>query len=337
MKILVTGAGGFLGSVVVERLLERGQRDIRCLVRSPKRLEQLSVTIARYPDAQVEVITGNLNRRKDAARAVEDVDVIFHLASAMSGGPADMFLNTVVGSRNLLDAVQGRRVRIVLVSSFGVYGVAELRRGALVDERTPLEKHPERRDIYSHTKLRQEQLFQEYQGRNGFELVILRPGVIYGPGMAGHFSSRVGLSLFGVFLHLGHGNRLPLSYVDNCAEAVVTAGLAKNAAGQVYNVHDDDLPTSRQYLRRYRREVKKIRFVPVPYFVLMAISRLVARYHRYSHGQLPAIFTPYKTASTWGGNCFDNRALKTTGWKQLVPTSEGLRRTFAAFRESAAR
>lgn len=334
MKTLVTGAGGFLGSVLVERLLEHGHRDIRCLVRSPKRKERLCATIARYPDARVEVITGNLNRREDAVRAVEDVDVILHLASAMSGSPADMFLNTVVGSRNLVDAVQTRPVRIVLVSSFGVYGVAALRRGAVVDERTPLETHPEQRDIYSHTKLRQEQLFQEYQRRNGFELVILRPGVIYGPGMAGHFSSRVGLSLFGIFLHLGGGNMLPLSYVDNCAEAIVTAGSAKNAAGQVYNVHDDSLPTSRQYLRRYRREVKKIRFVPVPYFVLMAISRLVARYHKYSHGQLPAIFTPYKTASTWGGNYFDNGALKGTGWKQLVSTDEGLRRTFAYFRES---
>ena len=337
MKILVTGAGGFLGSALVERLLEHGYRDIRCLMRSHRRLEHLRSTFARYPDANLEVLTGNLIRREDAVRTVEDVDVIFHLASAMGGSAADMFLNTVVGSRNLLDALQSRPVRIVLVSSFGVYGTAGLRRGAVVDERTPLEAHPAQRDIYSYTKLRQEQLFQEHQARNGFELVILRPGVIYGPGMAGHFSTRVGLPLFGLFLHLGGGNKLPLSYVDNCAEAIAMAGLAKNAAGQVYNVHDDDLPTSRQYLRRYRREVQKIRFVPVPYFVIMAISRLAARYHKYSRGQLPAIFTPYKTAGYWGGNHFDNRALKATGWKQLVSTDEGLRRTFAAFRESGAR
>lgn len=335
MKILVTGGGGFLGSVLIARLLEHGQRDIRILLRSAKRLNQLNSLIARYPGANVELMTGNLSRKADIARAVEGAGVIFHLASAMGGGAADMFLSSVVGSRNLLEVVDKRPVRIVLVSSFGVYGVAGMPSGALVDENTPLEQHPEKRDLYSHTKLRQEQIFVEYQKKNGFELVIVRPGVIYGPGAAGHFSARVGLSLFGVFLHLGGSNKLPLSYVDNCAEAIAVAGLSDKAAGQVYNIHDDDLPTSRQYLRRYRREVKKIRFIPVPHFALMAISRLVERYYNYSQGQLPAIFTPYKTASMWVGKRFSNAALKSTGWKQLVSTDEGLRRTFASFREAA--
>jgi len=54
----------------------------------------------------------------------------------------------------------------------------------------------------------------------------------------------------------------------------------------------------------------------------------VERYHRWSKGQLPAIFTPYKSATMWGGNQFDNSKIKTVGWKQLVPTEEGMRRTF---------
>ena len=153
--------------------------------------------------------------------------------------------------------------------------------------------------------------------------------------MAGHFSARVGLPLFGVFLHLGGGNKLPLTYVENCADAIITAGLASDAAGHVYNVHDDDLPTSRQYLKRYKREVKKIRSVRVPYAALKLVSRLVERYLRYSKGQLPAIFTPYKTASLWAGNRFDNRVLKATGWTQQISTDEGLSRTFTYFRESA--
>ena len=58
------------------------------------------------------------------------------------------------------------------------------------------------------------------------------------------------------------------------------------------------------------------------------ILRTGKRYHAYSKGQLPAIFTPYKTATTWKGNRFDNTKIKSIGWKQLVPTSEGMRRTF---------
>lgn len=332
MTVLVTGAGGFLGKRVVERLAAEGYPIIRCLIRSHGKTPALDAVAARYPAVRFEYVYGNLSSRDDCRRAVEGVDRVFHLAAAMSGGAADMFLNSVVAGRNLLDAIGDRKpMRIVLVSSFGVYGVAGLHRGALLDESTPLEPHPEKRDVYSYTKLRQEQLFHEYQKKLGFELVVLRPGVIYGPG-GGHFSGRVGLNLFGVFLHLGGTNLLPLTFVENCADAIVTAGSAPAAAGQVYNVVDDNLPTSSQYLRRYKRDVQTMRSVRVPYFALKALSRAVESYHRWSKGQLPAIFTVYKTASSWGGNRFSNKQLKLIGWKQRVPTTEALHRTFEAFR-----
>src|SRR5262249_18444843 len=81
------------------------------------------------------------------------------------------------------------------------------------------------------------------------------------------------------------------------------------------------------------REVKKIRTVRLPYFVLMTISKLVERYNVRSKGQLPAVFTPYKTATSWKGNRFDNNKLKSIGWKQAVSTEEGLRRTFEALKQ----
>ena len=109
-----------------------------------------------------------------------------------------------------------RSGRFVLVSSFGVYGVADLPRGHLLDESTPLEPHPERRDLYSQAKLRQEKLFREYEPKLGLDLVVVRPGVIYGPG-GNAMSSRVGLDVFGVFLDMGRKNILPLTYVENCA------------------------------------------------------------------------------------------------------------------------
>jgi nucleoside-diphosphate-sugar epimerase/peptidoglycan/xylan/chitin deacetylase (PgdA/CDA1 family) len=332
MRILVTGAAGFLGKALIERLLVHGYNDIRCNVRRQTDIPNLEELAERYANTRLEYCVGNLRYREDALRAVEDVQLIFHLVAGKKGTAADLFLNSVVASRNLLDAVADRQpMRIVLVSSFGVYGVAGLDRGAQVNEQTVLEPHPEQRDHYSYSKLRQEQLFWEYQKRNGFELVVLRPGVIYGPN-GGHFSNRVGLTIGNWLLHFGGSNLLPLSYVDNCAEAIVVAGTHKSAAGQVYNVHDDDLPTCRQYLRAYRKNVSKIRSVPVPYVGVKLLSSLVAKYNRYSKGQLPAILTPYKVASQWGGNRFDNSKLSSIGWKQLVPTADGLNQTFAALR-----
>jgi nucleoside-diphosphate-sugar epimerase/peptidoglycan/xylan/chitin deacetylase (PgdA/CDA1 family) len=332
MKILVTGAGGFLGRALIKRLLAHGHTDIRCNVRRQGDIPKLEAWSSGVANTRLEYCVGNLRYRDDAARAANDVQLIFHLAAGKKGTAADLFLDSVVASRNLLDAIADRKpMRIVLVSSFSVYGVADLDRGERVNEQTTLEPHPELRDHYSYAKLRQEQLFWEYHNRNGFELVVLRPGVIYGPD-GGHFSNRVGLRIGQWQLHFGGNNLLPLTYVDNCAEAVVVAGTHQLASGQVYNVHDNDLPTCREYLRAYKRHVTKIRSISIPYFGVQLLSSMIAKYHRYSKGQLPAILTPYKAASMWGGNRFDNSKLLSSGWKQLVPTAEGLQKSFAAFR-----
>ncbi len=331
MKILVTGATGFLGGSVVERLLAHGERDIRVIARSGSRRDRIELAASRYPEARIEYVPANLASRTDAIGAVADVDVVYHLAASMKGAPADMFLNTVVATKYLLEAFgAGRKGRLVLVSSFSVYGVAKLPRGSVVDEGTPLETHPEMRDVYGQAKLRQDQLCRESVGRFIKELVTLRPGVIYGEG-GGALSARVGLNLFGLYLALGGKNLLPLSFVENCAEAIVIAGQAATAAGEVYNVLDDDLPTCDAYLVDYKRHVESLRSIPVPYPVLVTLSRGLERYHRWSKGQLPAVFTPYKVATTWGGNRFDNGKIKKLGWRQLVSTQEGMRRTFDWF------
>ncbi len=320
----------------MERLLEHGQTDLRCMLRDTRKGGALQELAGRYPVANLELVTVNLRNNVEIGAAIAGCDLVIHAAAALKGSPAEMFMDSVVASRNLLDAVAKAdpKPRVVLVSSFGAMGVSELGRGAMVDEATPMERQPQQRDVYSYSKLRQEQLFWEYRERYGFPLVVLRPGVIYGPG-GGQFSNRVGLSMFGVFMHLGGRNLLPLTYMDNCAEAIVVAALAPGADGQVYNVVDDGLVTSREYLRRYKREVKPMRSVPVPYWLLLWGSRLVERYSRSSKGQLPAIFTPYKTRAMWGGNRFSNAKLKAIGWKPQVSTDEGLRRTFAAFRRGA--
>lgn len=342
MKILVTGAGGFLGVHVVTRLLEHGYNDLRCFLRDASKAERLREIATAYPAAQLELRSGNLNSKADCAAAVEGVSLIFHLAAGMKGSCADLFLNTVIASRTLLEALEARKdvpvaeTRVVLISSFGVYGVAALKRGALVNEDTLMEPHPELRDPYSYSKLRQEQLFREHQLKFGFELVVIRPGAIYGPG-GGHFSSRVGLQIGPIFFHLGGRNLLPLSYVENCAEAIVVAGTISGAATQVFNVHDDEMPTAAKYLREYKKHVKRIRSLRLPYFLTRLGGGILEIYHRRSLGQLPAILTRYKIATEWGGNRFSNKKLHTTGWRPLISTPDAMARTFEYFRQHPAK
>jgi nucleoside-diphosphate-sugar epimerase len=281
----------------------------------------------------VEFYVGTLDEIGDARSALRDVGTVYHLVAAGSGGAAEIFQATVAASQNLLDALLevplARRPKVVLVSSFSVYGTALLRRGTLVDESTPLEPHPKRRDLYAQAKLWQERLFWECREQHGLHLVVLRPGVIYGPGGA-ILSPRVGLSVGEIFLHLGGRNRLPLTYVENCAEAIVVAGRSPATEGEVYNVVDDDLPTCSAFLRRYCNQVHPLRVVHLPYCLTMAIAIALRWFNALSPRKLPALVTPYRTAATWRGNRFTNAKIKSLGFAPVVPTQVGLEHTFAA-------
>jgi nucleoside-diphosphate-sugar epimerase len=327
VRTLVTGANGFLGTALVQRLLACGETSLRLLVRNSTAQANLERIVRERPDADVDFCIGTLCSGEDATRAVDGVEKIFHLAAALRGSPSDMCLNTVVASKTLLEAAAARKpMRIVLVSSFAVYGSGALQPGSLLDENTPLEAHPELREAYCWIKLRQERLFREFQSRYGFELVIVRPGVIYGRG-GRPLPGRVGIDLFGVFLHLGGANQIPLTYVDNCADAVIAAG-RYGISNEAYNIHDDELVTSREYLNEYKRRVKRIRAIGIPRAALTAISHLTLWYHRRSRGQLPALFTPYKTRAVWTPTRFSNAKIKSLGWTPRISTREGLRRAF---------
>ncbi len=152
--------------------------------------------------------------------------------------------------------------RFVNVSSFAVYSNLSMNRGAVLDETAPLEDAPQERfDAYAFGKLKQEQIVQRYGRRHQLPYVILRPGTVFGPGKR-DLTGRIGIDTFGVFLHIGGSNLLPLTYVDNCAEAIVLAGLTPGVDGEIFNVVDDELLTSAQFLRAYKRRVKmfSIRF-----------------------------------------------------------------------------
>lgn len=331
--VLVTGAAGFIGTSVVRTLLEYGFRDIRCLIRPGRSSAKLEAVAARCANgARIQIIRGNLLSRDDCIRATKDATVVYHLAAGTGEKSfPDAFMNSVVTTRNLLDACiyHGSLRRFVNISSFAVYSNRNKPNGKVLDESSPVEERPELRgEAYCYAKLRQDQLVQEYGKRHGIRYVLVRPGAVYGPGKPG-ISGRVGVGTFGIFLHLGAGNPIPFSYVDNCAEAIVLAGLIKGVDSEVFNVVDDDLPSSRRFLRLYKEQVKPFRSVGVPRFLSFLGCYFWEKYSRSSQGQLPPVFNRLAWHAYWKGNIPTNNKIKTRlGWKQRVPTEEALKRLF---------
>jgi len=163
--------------------------------------------------------------------------------------------------------------------------------------------------------------------------VIVRPSVVFGPGKA-KITDRIGTSTFGIFLHLGLNNRIPFTYVDNCAEAIVLAGLRKGIEGEVFNIVDDDLPRSREFLSLYKQKVRRFSSIPVPYLIWLSFCTLWERYSKWSEGQFPPVFNSRGCAVYWKGNRYSNRKAKELlGWHPRMPIKEALERYLSYMKE----
>ena len=333
-RILVTGSNGFIGTKVIEILLEYGFSNIRCLVRSSSRLGRLEQALSSFDAGRnVEIVTGDLLSREDCEKAAENVSITYHLAAGMEKSFAGAFMNSALATRNLLDAFLevGKPKRFVNVSSFAVYSNLSLKHNSLLDETCPLETaSQERFDAYGFGKLKQEEIVREYAKHHRLPCVTLRPGYVFGAGKQ-ELNGRVGIKIFGPFIQVNGSNLLPLTYVDNCAEAIVLAGLTPAIDGEVFNIVDDDLLTARQFLKTYK-VARRFRSVSVPYWVAYGACYAWEKYSKWSKGQLPPAFNRRRCVANWKSQRYSNEKLKTRlGWKPRVPMKQAMETFLAQF------
>ncbi len=337
--VLVTGAAGFIGTRVVQSLLDRGFSHIRCFVRPSTTSAKIDALLKLANGRQLELVRGDLLSLQDCLAAARDAKVVYHLAAGRGQKSfPDAYLNSVVTTRNLLDAcVQHQCIqRFVNISSFTVYTNSNKRKARMLDETCPVEQHAEERgEAYCFAKAKQDELVAQYGRDHNIPYVIVRPGVVYGAGNLA-LTGRVGIDTFGIFLHLGGSAIIPLSYVDNCAEAIVLAGLKAGIDREVFNAVDDDLPSSRQFLRLYKRNVRRFRSLYIPKPVSYGLCWFWEAYSRRSQDQLPPIFNRGRWNALWKKTHYSNEKLKQRlGWAPVVSTAEAEQRYFAACRAGA--
>lgn len=323
MKVLVTGATGFLGRSVVDAALAAGH-DVLALVRPA------SDDLVGHPwtAERLHVVRGDLRQRGPWCDDVQHVDAVIHVAAATSGPLAAQFAGTVTATENLLDALVASTLeRFVHVSSFSVYDYSSVAPGDAIDERTQLETRPDLRDAYTTTKLLQETLVREACEQAGHDLVVARPGVIYGPGS--DWNHGAALSIGPLALVFSPHATFRLVHVDNCAEALVRALTADAASGRTVNLVDDDLPTHLDYFDRCRSAgLTTAHSVPVPWRLVELVGRMFDLLDRLvpgRHLKLPELVELRRQRARWKPFTYPNdEAKRLLGWTPRVSLSDAL-------------
>lgn len=331
MHVIVTGANGFVGRHVVAELLDRGH-GVSAVVRPSRplapQLRRPGVDVVR---ADLRCDTAHL------AASLRRADAVIHLAAGMRGSARARFGETVLATEALLDLMGELewRGRLVHVSSLAVYGFNQLRRGATVDESSPLEPELGRRDDYAWTKAWQERVVRERS--EGVEVVVVRPGAIYGAERT--FQQRLGRRLGSrAILLIGGRNRVPLSYVANTASLLVRCVEHPRAAGETFNAIDPDPPRQWRYLARLVRAEGRVAVIPMPLAVFRGLGAAYERLHRATGGRIsaPGIVEPYVNTPNFGSFCFDgSKAMRLLDWSPPVTRARGLELTFATAKEDA--
>jgi nucleoside-diphosphate-sugar epimerase len=317
MKVLVTGAAGFLGRRIVDALQRNGDA-VRALVRPGKTLDL----------AGVEVVEGDVADLEAVRRAVQGVDGVVHAAARVrTTGPWEEFAEANVrGTRHVIGAARAAGCSaIVHVSSLSVYAVPE--DGVRIREESPYESEAQSRGGYSRSKLAADRLAL-YEARRGAPVIVLRPGLLYGPGKrpaVARQNKRLGP--FHLLL-ARRGYLLPLTYVDNVADAAVLALRCKAALGRAFTIVDGNVKQS-DYIGLYR-SVAGESWIPVylPVTLVAHAARIVERALGLVRRSSPVTYHQVRRATD--SAYFDcSRAHDVLGWEPRVRLDEGLAAAFA--------
>lgn len=328
MKLLVTGASGFLGQYVVGEALRRGH-SVRAVVRPSS--DEKRLVWHNHPD--VELIRIDLRSKNGIVDAVRGVDAVLHLAAAKEGDFYTRFAGTVIVTENLLDAMLETDVmRLVDISTFSVYDYLQTPTGTTINEDTAVECDPLERDEYAQTKLLQEELVREFeQNYPAAQVTIVRPGLVYGRDNL--WSTLLGGKLTNnLWLRIGAYATMPLTYIENCAEAIVSAAERSEAIGQTLNIVDDNLPTQRAYVKKLAKYKAVIpRAIPVNWTLMRFIAWTLWMYNKKvlkGQAKLPGIFNPIILDARFKHFRFSNaRAKQILNWKPKYSLDTALERS----------
>jgi nucleoside-diphosphate-sugar epimerase len=313
-RFLVTGASGFVGRPLCAELLRRGE-SVRAAVRSGNKTVE-----------NVEAVTvGAIDGETDWSAALNGVDTVIHLAARVhvmkdtSADPLTEFLKVnLYGTSNMAQQAASAGVkRFVYVSSVKVNGEQ-----TTVNRPFTESDEPDPQDPYGISKWRAEQDLQRIAGETGLEVVIVRPPLVYGPGVKGNFIRLLAAIDRGIPLPLaGAKNLRSLVYVGNLVDALIACATDSAAARQTYLVSDgDDVSTAMLVDLIAQSLGRNSRTFNFPPGLLRAAATLLGRAE-----QMDRLFGSLRVN--------DEKLRKDLGWAAPFTLEQGLRATADWYRQ----
>ncbi len=319
MKNLVTGATGFVGSHIAERLIKEGE-DVVVLVRKTSNTGFLSGIGAKFA-------YGDINDIESVKAAMRGIDIVYHSAALADEwiSREEAYRVNVEGTRNLLDAAREAKVkRFVFISSLAVMGMKD-HHGTQAD--SPYHKTG---DSYIDTKIDSEQLVMDYYKKYGLPVTVVRPGFVFGPRdnkLIPRLSDRLGKKQF-IFVGSGK-NKINAVYIENLTDAIISAAKSEKAVGQKYNVTNDSGMTLEELVLKivdiWKFDTPKKH---IPKFVAYLVCNVLTGMARLAKAKEPPYITKTRIKFLSLNLDFDiNKTKRDLGYTPRISIEEGLKRT----------
>lgn len=318
MRVLVTGANGFLGRVVCSVLAARGI-DTVAAVRGDLGASAIAATVVKV---------GDLHELTDWRAALETVTAVIHLAARTHqrerGGNAELAdyhrINVAVTRRLAEQAIAAGVKRFVFASSIKVNGERTTRHADGQWQRFSAADTPQPEGPYGQTKWAAERMLTATTRDTEMTLVTLRPPLVYGPGQRANLLLLSAAVARGIPLPLGSiENRRSLIYVENLADALVTAAVRTGLGPATYTLADCELSTPALVRALAAALGREPRLLPCPVAVLRAAGLLLGRRDMIER--------------LTGSLLVETQAIQTElGWRPRISVPEALAETAAWYR-----
>jgi nucleoside-diphosphate-sugar epimerase len=317
VRLLVTGGAGFLGRHVAEVARARGHQVVT--LRRPH-------TSASPPSTGA--IEHDLRAAAGLADALRGTECVVHCAASLGGDAAAQRADTVDATANLLSAMREAGVaRIVGIGTFAIYDYERLPDDGVLDEQAPIVTPTADRAPYISAKLEQERIIRQAAQQHGWAWMIVRPGLVYGPGRTWFHHLGVRLSDHR-WLCLAPRSLLPLVHVDDCAEAIVLAAERATASGAVLNLVGDAPPTRREYVAVLASAApSRPQVHEIPWGPLRSSAGMAGWVNRLAGGRLPVpdLLRPASVHARIKPLRYPNdRARRALDWTPVRPWKEAL-------------